>query len=235
MIRAMVEQEGRTVFISSHLLDEVEKTCDAAAIVDRGKVITQGSIAELARGGGARNELILGVDDHRAGARELGGKRARARGPPLRRGPARGARRRARTARRGQRDARARGRRRDAPGARAPQPRAALPGGHRAATRSPRERRPSRRWRCRHDATVAAQMTGRADFLKLRRSAGTLIWALVLRDVATGARSYFIVRSHRDPSTPPIPAKYGPAGGASQLRRRPAGARRCSSVRSPRS
>ena len=48
MIRAMVEQEGRTVFISSHLLDEVEKTCDAAAIVDRGKIITQGAIADLA-------------------------------------------------------------------------------------------------------------------------------------------------------------------------------------------
>ena len=63
MIRSMVEQEGRTVFISSHLLDEVEKTCDAAAIVDRGKVIVQGPIAELAQGGGVRNELILSVDD----------------------------------------------------------------------------------------------------------------------------------------------------------------------------
>ena len=63
MIRAMVEQEGRTVFISSHLLDEVEKICDAAAIVDRGKVVTQGAIAELAAGGGARHELIVGVDD----------------------------------------------------------------------------------------------------------------------------------------------------------------------------
>jgi ABC-2 type transport system ATP-binding protein len=63
MIREMVEQEGRTVFVSSHLLDEVEKTCDAAAIVDRGKIVTQGAIAELAGGGGARHELILGVDD----------------------------------------------------------------------------------------------------------------------------------------------------------------------------
>jgi ABC-2 type transport system ATP-binding protein len=62
MIRAMVEQEGRTVFLSSHLLDEVEKICDAAAIVDRGKVITQGPIAELAEGG-AHSELIVGVDD----------------------------------------------------------------------------------------------------------------------------------------------------------------------------
>jgi len=63
MIRAMVEQEGRTVFISSHLLDEVEKTCDAAAIVDRGKIVTQGAIADLASGGSARHELILGVED----------------------------------------------------------------------------------------------------------------------------------------------------------------------------
>jgi ABC-2 type transport system ATP-binding protein len=62
MIRALVEQEGRTVFLSSHLLDEVEKICDAAAIVDRGTVLTQGPIAELA-GGGARHELIIGVDD----------------------------------------------------------------------------------------------------------------------------------------------------------------------------
>jgi ABC-2 type transport system ATP-binding protein len=64
MIREMVEQEGRTVFLSSHLLDEVEKTCDVAAIVDRGKVITQGPIAELAGGGKqSAHELILGVDD----------------------------------------------------------------------------------------------------------------------------------------------------------------------------
>jgi ABC-2 type transport system ATP-binding protein len=62
MVRSMVEQEGRTVFLSSHLLDEVEKICDAAAIVDRGKIITQGPIAELAEGG-ARHELIVGVDD----------------------------------------------------------------------------------------------------------------------------------------------------------------------------
>ena len=73
MIRAMVEQEGRTVFISSHLLDEVEKTCDAAAIVDRGKVITQGAIAELAGGGVARNELIVGVDDPERALAALGG------------------------------------------------------------------------------------------------------------------------------------------------------------------
>ena len=54
--------EGRTVVLSSHLLDEVEKICDHAAIVDRGKILMQGAIADLAEGG-ARHELIVGVDD----------------------------------------------------------------------------------------------------------------------------------------------------------------------------
>ena len=40
--------------LSSHLLDEVERTCDAVAIVDRGRVIRQGSIDELVRGAGTR-------------------------------------------------------------------------------------------------------------------------------------------------------------------------------------
>jgi ABC-2 type transport system ATP-binding protein len=49
MIRSLAE-EGRTVMLSSHLLDEVERTCDAVAIVDRGKVIRQGPIRELVEG-----------------------------------------------------------------------------------------------------------------------------------------------------------------------------------------
>jgi ABC-2 type transport system ATP-binding protein len=49
MISALVA-EGRTVVLSSHLLDEVERTCDAVAIVDRGSVIRQGSISELLAG-----------------------------------------------------------------------------------------------------------------------------------------------------------------------------------------
>jgi ABC-2 type transport system ATP-binding protein len=62
MIRAMVEEEGRTVFLSSHLLDEVEKICDTAAIVDGGRVVSQGSIGELTRGAGL-TELEIGVSD----------------------------------------------------------------------------------------------------------------------------------------------------------------------------
>jgi ABC-2 type transport system ATP-binding protein len=61
MIRALVEEEGRTVFISSHLLDEVEKTCDVAAIIDGGRVIAQGPIDELVADG--RGELVIECDD----------------------------------------------------------------------------------------------------------------------------------------------------------------------------
>ena len=49
MIRSFVA-EGRTVVLSSHLLDEVERTCDAVAIVDRGNIIRQGPITELLSG-----------------------------------------------------------------------------------------------------------------------------------------------------------------------------------------
>jgi ABC-2 type transport system ATP-binding protein len=55
--------EGRTVFLSSHLLDEVEKTCEAAAVIDRGRLIAQGSISELV--GSGPTELDIGCDDPR--------------------------------------------------------------------------------------------------------------------------------------------------------------------------
>jgi ABC-2 type transport system ATP-binding protein len=61
-MRAMIASlagEGRTVVLSSHLLDEVERTCDAVAIVDHGRVIRQGPIDELVRGAGA---MVVQVD-----------------------------------------------------------------------------------------------------------------------------------------------------------------------------
>ena len=57
MIQALVG-EGRTVVLSSHLLDEVERTCDAVAIVDRGRVIRQGPISELLAG----TSVIVEID-----------------------------------------------------------------------------------------------------------------------------------------------------------------------------
>jgi ABC-2 type transport system ATP-binding protein len=59
MIRGLVA-EGRTVLLSSHLLDEVEKVCDAVAIVDHGRVVMQGSLAGL-KGDG--QTILIGSSD----------------------------------------------------------------------------------------------------------------------------------------------------------------------------
>ena len=59
-VRSFVE-DGGTIVLSSHLLDEVEKTCDHVAIVDRGRIVVQGSITELRNGG--EHGVVVDVDD----------------------------------------------------------------------------------------------------------------------------------------------------------------------------
>jgi ABC-2 type transport system ATP-binding protein len=59
LIRALVG-EGRTVVLSSHILDEVEKTCDSVAIVDRGEIVAMGPLAELQ--GEGKPRVLIGVD-----------------------------------------------------------------------------------------------------------------------------------------------------------------------------
>ncbi|WP_256090383.1 AAA family ATPase, partial [Actinacidiphila rubida] len=52
-IRALVRElaaDGTTVFLSSHLLDEIEQVCTHAAVMARGRLITQGPVEELAAG-----------------------------------------------------------------------------------------------------------------------------------------------------------------------------------------
>jgi ABC-2 type transport system ATP-binding protein len=68
-MRAMITSladEGRTVVLSSHLLDEIERTCDTVAIVDHGRVIRQGSIDELTRGAGGGIVQVDCADPDRA-------------------------------------------------------------------------------------------------------------------------------------------------------------------------
>jgi ABC-2 type transport system ATP-binding protein len=49
-IRALLEEQkrlGRTIFLNSHLLSEVEQVCDRVAILDRGAIVRCGTVAEL--------------------------------------------------------------------------------------------------------------------------------------------------------------------------------------------
>ncbi|MFJ9914678.1 ABC transporter ATP-binding protein [Actinacidiphila glaucinigra] len=53
-IRSLVRElaaDGTTVFLSSHLLDEIEQVCTHAAVMSRGRLITQGPVEALSSAG----------------------------------------------------------------------------------------------------------------------------------------------------------------------------------------
>ena len=49
LIRALAAEQGKTVFLSSHLLNEVQQMCDRVAIIDRGVLIRESAVADLLR------------------------------------------------------------------------------------------------------------------------------------------------------------------------------------------
>jgi ABC-2 type transport system ATP-binding protein len=53
-------REGRTVFVSSHVLSEVEHTCDRVAIIARGRCITSGRVQDLLQGTVSRYRVRAG-------------------------------------------------------------------------------------------------------------------------------------------------------------------------------
>lgn len=53
LVRSLTE-EGTTVFVSSHLLTEVEQICSHAAVLSAGSLVAQGSLEELRRAGESR-------------------------------------------------------------------------------------------------------------------------------------------------------------------------------------
>jgi ABC-2 type transport system ATP-binding protein len=53
LISDLAHQRGTTVIISTHLLDEAEEVCSSVIILNRGQVVTQGTIAEVKRQAGA--------------------------------------------------------------------------------------------------------------------------------------------------------------------------------------
>ncbi len=53
-------QEGATVFLSSHILAELEQVCTHAAVMAKGKLVAAGSVEELI---GGRQSIYIEVDD----------------------------------------------------------------------------------------------------------------------------------------------------------------------------
>ena len=58
--------EGRTVFLSSHLLAEVEQTCDSVAIIDDGRLVLSGRVDEVLAAA-SKPSVLVGLDDTDAG------------------------------------------------------------------------------------------------------------------------------------------------------------------------
>ena len=72
-IRQLVRRlgdEGRTVFVSSHLLTEIQATCDRVAILTRGRCVAAGPVQEVLTAG-RTGGLLVRVDDLVAGAAAL--------------------------------------------------------------------------------------------------------------------------------------------------------------------
>ncbi|WP_328537266.1 ABC transporter ATP-binding protein [Streptomyces sp. NBC_00344] len=71
-IRTLVKElagDGTTVFLSSHLLDEIEQVCTHVAVMAGGRLITQGPVGDLA----ARGRLAVATPDPGDAARVLKG------------------------------------------------------------------------------------------------------------------------------------------------------------------
>jgi ABC-2 type transport system ATP-binding protein len=47
LLRDKVRKEGLTVFLSSHLMSEIEEFCDTAYVINRGRLITSGQVKDL--------------------------------------------------------------------------------------------------------------------------------------------------------------------------------------------
>jgi ABC-2 type transport system ATP-binding protein len=61
-IRQLLESlksQGMTIFLNSHLLSEVEKICDNAAIINRGKLMVKDKISSLVKDGDTLEDVFI--------------------------------------------------------------------------------------------------------------------------------------------------------------------------------
>ena len=61
LVRGIARDRGATVVLSTHFLAEVEDTCSRVLILNRGRVVAEGSVADVARRAGAARRVRLRV------------------------------------------------------------------------------------------------------------------------------------------------------------------------------
>ncbi|MFY7995936.1 MAG: ABC transporter ATP-binding protein, partial [Sediminibacterium sp.] len=63
LMKELNREKGITIFISSHLLHEVEKMCTHIGIIHKGKIRFEGKISELSHANGSGPQIILTVSN----------------------------------------------------------------------------------------------------------------------------------------------------------------------------
>ncbi len=73
-IQKLNKERGLTVFLTTHYMDEVEKTADKVAIVDHGKLIANDTVAGIIQKAGAKNleEAFIKLTGHEIRTEEAG-------------------------------------------------------------------------------------------------------------------------------------------------------------------
>jgi ABC-2 type transport system ATP-binding protein len=64
-----IRHRGKTVFLTTHLMEEAERLCDRVAIIDHGRIIDVGTPAELVRRHCPEQTVILATEDSSAAER----------------------------------------------------------------------------------------------------------------------------------------------------------------------
>jgi ABC-2 type transport system ATP-binding protein len=60
-IRALREEKGMTVFLTTHYLDEADALCDRLLIIDHGRIVAEGTPAGLKAGGRTLDDVFLDI------------------------------------------------------------------------------------------------------------------------------------------------------------------------------
>ncbi|PYR35197.1 MAG: multidrug ABC transporter ATP-binding protein [Acidobacteria bacterium] len=61
-----IRQRGKTVFLTTHLMEEAERLCDRVAIIDHGRIVDIGTPAELVRRNCPERAVIIVTEDRAA-------------------------------------------------------------------------------------------------------------------------------------------------------------------------
>ena len=59
-----IRQQGKTVFLTTHFMEEAERLCDRVAIIDHGKIVALDTPQNLINTLGAENRVVFSVNGH---------------------------------------------------------------------------------------------------------------------------------------------------------------------------